>query len=386
MKRAFLIVLDSFGVGELPDASDFGDSGASTIGSVANSPKLNIPNLISLGLGNIDGVDSIEKTDTPRAIFGKCGELSRGKDTTVGHWEIAGVISSDPLPTYENGFDAEIIFEFEKRTGRRVICNLPYSGTDVIYDYGREHIETGALIVYTSADSVFQIAAHEDYVPLDKLYEYCQIARDMLVGKWAVGRVIARPFVGEFPNFKRTASRRDFSLEPSGKTLLDSLKENGLDVISVGKISDIFAGRGITKSYKTHSNLEGIEKTIELMDTDFSGLCFTNLVDFDMVYGHRNDKDGYAKALSEFDKYLPELLFGLRDDDILIITADHGCDPGDKSTDHTREYVPLLIYKKDVKSKNIGTLETYSVIASTLGEYFGTEFRGIGKSLLDEIK
>ena len=208
----------------------------------------------------------------------------------------------------------------------------------------------------------------------------------MLVGKWAVGRVIARPFVGEFPNFKRTASRRDFSLEPSGKTLLDSLKENGLDVISVGKISDIFAGRGITKSYKTHSNLEGIEKTIELMDTDFSGLCFTNLVDFDMVYGHRNDKDGYAKALSEFDKYLPELLFGLRDDDILIITADHGCDPGDKSTDHTREYVPLLIYKKDVKSKNIGTLETYSVIASTLGEYFGTEFRGIGKSLLDEIK
>ena len=385
MKRAFLIVLDSFGIGQLPDAADFGDSGASTIDSVASSKYLNIPNLISLGLGNIDGVNSIEKTDTPRAIFGKCGELSRGKDTTVGHWEIAGLISPDPLPTYENGFPTEIISEFEKRTGRRVICNLPYSGTQVIYDYGREHIETGALIVYTSADSVFQIAAHEDCVPLDKLYEYCQIARDMLVGKWAVGRVIARPFIGEFPNFKRTASRRDFSLEPSGKTLLDSLKENGLDVISVGKIKDIFAGRGITEAYKTHSNLEGIQKTIELMGTDFSGLCFTNLVDFDMVYGHRNDKDGYAKALSEFDKYLPELLSCLRDDDILIITADHGCDPGDKSTDHTREYVPLLIYKKGATSKNLGTLKTYSVIASTLGEYFGTEYRGAGKSLLDKI-
>ena len=385
MKRAFLIVLDSFGIGQLPDAADFGDSGASTIDSVASSQYLNIPNLISLGLGNIDGVNSIEKTDTPRAIFGKCGELSRGKDTTVGHWEIAGLISPDPLPTYENGFPTEIISEFEKRTGRRVICNLPYSGTEVIYDYGREHIETGALIVYTSADSVFQIAAHEDYVPLDKLYKYCQIARDMLVGKWAVGRVIARPFAGEFPNFKRTASRRDFSLEPSGKTLLDSLKEKGLDVISVGKIKDIFAGRGITKAYKTHSNLEGIQKTIEQMGTDFSGLCFTNLVDFDMVYGHRNDKDGYAKALSEFDKYLPELLSCLRDDDILIITADHGCDPGDKSTDHTREYVPLLIYKKGATSKNLGTLKTYSVIASTLGEYFGTEYRGAGKSLLDKI-
>lgn len=385
MKRAFLIVLDSFGIGALPDAADFGDAGASTIGSVSSSQKLKIPNLISLGLGNIDGVDCIDKADTPSGVFARCMELSRGKDTTVGHWEIAGVISSNPLPTYENGFPEEIIKEFEKRTKRRVICNLPYSGTEVIKDYGKEHIETGALIVYTSADSVFQIAAHEEYIPLEKLYEYCEIAREMLVGKWAVGRVIARPFVGTYPSFKRTANRRDFSLEPTDKTVLDDLKENGLDVISVGKISDIFASRGITRAHKTHSNLEGIKKTIELMKLDFSGLCFTNLVDFDMVYGHRNDIDGYAQALSEFDMYLPELLDGLLDDDILIITADHGCDPGDRSTDHTREYVPLLVYKKGIVPKNLGTLTSFSAIASSLGEYFGTGFRGAEESILSKL-
>jgi phosphopentomutase len=386
MKRAFLIVLDSFGVGALPDAHLFGDEGASTIGSVSKSSKLNIPNLISYGLGNIDGVDSIEKTDTPLGVFARIGEKSMGKDTTVGHWEIAGLISKHPMPTYENGFDKDIIAEFEKRTGRRVICNKPYSGTEVIKDYGREHMETGALIVYTSADSVFQIAAHEEIVPLEKLYEYCEIAREMLVGKWAVGRVIARPFVGNYPNFTRTASRRDFSLEPTGKTVLDSLLENKLDVISIGKISDIFAGRGISCGYKTHSNLEGIKKPIELMNEDFCGLCFTNLVDFDMVYGHRNDIDGYASALSEFDSYLPDLVNGLRDEDILFITADHGCDPGDKSTDHTREYVPLLIIKKGLKPKNLGTLPSFSVIASTISEYFGIDFPCKYDGLLNKIR
>ncbi|MBR2943999.1 MAG: phosphopentomutase [Clostridia bacterium] len=385
MRRVFLIVLDSFGIGAMPDAEQFGDAGANTLRSVSKTKELKIPSLISLGLGNIDGVDSIEKADTPLGVFARLDEKSNGKDTTVGHWEIAGLISNQALPTYQNGFDDEIIKEFEKRTGRRVICNKPYSGTEVIKDYGREHIETGALIVYTSADSVFQIAAHESYVPLNELYRYCQIAREMLVGKWGVGRVIARPFVGDFPNFKRTANRRDFSLEPNGKTLLDSLKENGLDVISVGKISDIFAGRGITKGHKTHSNLEGIKKTIELQKEDFSGLAFINLVDFDMVYGHRNDAIGYARALSEFDSFLPEIINGLRDDDLLIITADHGCDPGDISTDHTREYVPLLIYKNNIRAKGLGTLSSFSVIASTIAEYLNVGFRSEAPSILNEV-
>lgn len=385
MKRAFLIVLDSFGIGELPDAHLFGDRGANTLGSISRSEKLRIPNLISLGLGNIDGVNCIEKSDTPLGVFAKCEEKSMGNDTTVGHWEIAGLISENPMPTYSNGFDKEIIEEFEKRTGKRVICNKPYSGTEVIYDYGREHIETGALIVYTSADSVFQIAAHEDVVPLEELYSYCKTAREMLVGKWAVGRVIARPFIGEFPNYKRTSARRDFSLEPTGKTVLDALKENNFDVISVGKINDIFASRGITEKYKTHSNLDGINKTIELMSKDFCGLCFTNLVDFDMIYGHRNDIDGYASALSEFDMYLPRIMSSLRDDDLLIITADHGCDPGDTSTDHTREYVPLLIYKKEINPKNLGILPSYSVIAGTIAEFFGIDYKTNYTGILKNI-
>ena len=385
MKRAFLIVLDSFGIGELPDAHLFGDRGANTLGSISRSEKLRIPNLISLGLGNIDGVNCIKKADTPLGVFAKCEEKSMGKDTTVGHWEIAGLISENPMPTYSNGFDKEIIEEFEKRTGKRVICNKPYSGTEVIYDYGREHIETGALIVYTSADSVFQIAAHEDVVPLEELYSYCKTAREMLVGKWAVGRVIARPFIGEFPNYKRTSARRDFSLEPTGKSVLDAVKENNFDVISVGKINDIFASRGITEKYKTHSNLDGINKTIELMSKDFCGLCFTNLVDFDMIYGHRNDIDGYASALSEFDMYLPRIMSSLRDDDLLIITADHGCDPGDTSTDHTREYVPLLIYKKEINPKNLGILPSYSVIAGTIAEFFGIDYKTNYTGILKNI-
>ena len=370
MKRTFLIVLDSFGVGALPDAHLFGDSGANTLKSISGSAKFNIPNLKKCGIGDIDGVDFLGKTDTPLGFHARCAEISKGKDTTVGHWEIAGVISEKPMPTFPNGFDHEIISEFEKRTGRRVICNKPYSGTEVIKDFGREHIESGALIVYTSADSVFQIAAHTDVVPLDELYRYCEVAREMLVGKWGVGRVIARPFEGEYPNFIRSAKRRDFSLAPTGKTVLDALNEGGYDVISVGKINDIFAGCGITEKYKTSSNLEGIKTTIDLMSKDFSGLCFTNLVDFDMVYGHRNDIDGYASAISEFDSFLPEIIGGLRDEDLLIITADHGCDPGDTSTDHTREYVPLFIIGKSCAPKNLGTFKSYSIVAKIISDYF----------------
>lgn len=374
MKRVFLIVLDSFGIGALPDANLFGDDGANTLKSISKSPHFYIPNLIKCGIGNIDGVDFLEKTDTPLGFFGKCAELSKGKDTTVGHWEIAGVISENPMPTFPNGFDDEIIKEFQKRTGKRVICNKPYSGTEVIKDFGREHQKTGDLIIYTSADSVFQIAAHTDVVPLEELYKYCEIAREMLVGEWGVGRVIARPFEGEYPNYVRSAKRRDFSLSPVDKTVLDALKESGYDVISVGKINDIFAGAGITEKYKTSSNSEGINTTISLMEKDFSGLCFTNLVDFDMVYGHRNDTNGYANAISEFDSYLPKIINGLKDDDILIITADHGCDPGDISTDHTREYVPLFILGNDIKPKNLGTQPTYAFVAKTISDYFNLDY------------
>ena len=385
MKRIFLIVLDSFGIGEMPDADKFGDKGANTLKSVSGSEKLSIPNLIKYGLGNIDGVSCTPKADTPLGIYARCAEKSMGKDTTVGHWEIAGVISESSLPTYPKGFPCEVIEEFERLCGRGVICNLPYSGTEVIKDYGQKHIDTGKLIVYTSADSVFQIAAHEDVVPLEELYKYCELARKMLVGKHGVGRVIARPFTTKDGKFVRTANRRDFSLEPSGKTLLDALKENGRDVIAVGKIKDIFAGRGITKHYPTHSNDEGIEVTLDLLKEDFYGLCFINLVDFDMVYGHRNDIDGYASALTRFDNALPDIVNGLRDDDLLIITADHGCDPGDTSTDHTREYVPLIMVGKGISHKSLGTLESYSVIASTVAELLNIDYMAEGKSLAKEI-
>lgn len=366
MKRIILIVLDSFGIGPMPDCLNFGDENPNTLKSISKSKEFHIPNLIKMGLGSIDGVDSVEKTDTPFGVFGKMAEKSNGKDTTVGHWEISGVISNEPLPTYPMGFPKEVIEEFERLCGVKTICNMPYSGTQVIYDYGREHLKTGNLIIYTSADSVFQIAAHTDIVPIEKLYEYCQIARRLLSGKHGVGRVIARPFEGKFPDFKRTSQRRDFSLEPNGKTMLDTLYENGFDVISVGKIYDIFAGRGITEKAKTSSNFEGIQKTLEYMDKDFNGLLFTNLVDFDMLYGHRNDIDGYASALSEFDNYLPKIMNKMRDDDLLIITADHGCDPGDTSTDHTREYVPLLLYHKDCVPKNLGTKESFTFVSEVI--------------------
>ena len=366
--RIFLIVLDSFGIGNAPDAERFGDTGANTLKSISKSNKFNIPNMTKLGICNIDGV-VLPNTPTPLAKFGALQELSKGKDTTIGHFEISGIVSNEPLPTYPNGFPKEIIDEFEKQTGCGTLCNKPYSGTQVLEDYGKEHIETGKLIVYTSADSVFQIAAHTDVVPLEKLYEYCKIARNILVGEHAVGRVIARPFNGEYP-FTRTADRHDFSVEPPKDTMLDKLKENNFDVISVGKIADIFAHRGITEKHYTHSNEDGMNITSELLNKDFNGLCFTNLVDFDMKYGHRRDVDGYAKAISEFDSWLTDFIPNMNDDDLLIMTADHGCDPAFKGTDHTREQVPILMYSKDIEPENLGTIKGYNYISKIVLDNF----------------
>ncbi len=369
-KRVFLIMLDSFGIGEMPDSASFGDEGSNTLAAISHSAFFKAENLKKLGLFNIDGVDCCEKTENPIASYGRLSEKSAGKDTTTGHWEIAGLVSTSPMPTFPNGFPQEFIDAFEKATGRKCLCNKPYSGTAVIADYGEEHIKTGALIVYTSADSVFQIAAHENIVPVDTLYKYCEIAREMLCGDLAVGRVIARPFEGEYPNFVRTSNRHDFSLAPNAKTVLDELKENGFDVISVGKISDIFAGVGITEAHRTASNTEGMAKTLEMADKNFNGLCFTNLVDFDMLYGHRNDIDGYAKATAEFDGWLPEFIEKMNDTDLLIITADHGCDPSTPSTDHSREYVPLIIYGKNETSHNLGTIHGFDFVADKLREIF----------------
>ena len=324
MKRVFLIVLDSFGIGEEPDADLFGDVGTNTIASCAKSQFFNMPNMAGMGLFNIDGVTVGEKVDSHKAMIARMREKSMGKDTTIGHWEIAGMVSPKPMPTYPNGFPKEVIEEFEKRTGRKAIVNATYSGTKVINDYGDEHVKTGALIVYTSADSVFQIAAHEEVVPLEQRYEYCKIAREILQGEHGVGRVIARPFLGESGNYYRTPHRHDFSLIPPKDTMLNILKNAGKEVLSVGKIYDIFAGSGITDYVYTESNEDGINKTLKWMDRDFNGLCFTNLVDFDMLYGHRRDVDGYAKALAYFDERLPELISKLGDEDCLMITADHG--------------------------------------------------------------
>ena len=386
MKRVFLIVLDSLGVGEMPDAAAFGDKDCNTLKRISTSPEFCIDNLIKMGLGNIDGVNFLKKAELPSAAFARMTELSAGKDTTIGHWEIAGVVSDSPMPTYPDGFPNEILDEFAKKTGRGVLCNKPYSGTKVIADYGEEHIKTGDLIVYTSADSVFQIAAHEDIVPPETLYEYCRIAREILVGDHAVGRVIARPFVGNYPDFTRTSNRHDFSVEPPKETLLDAIKSANKTVYAIGKIFDIFAGKGVTQKVFTTSNLDGIEKTLKALDTDFDGLCFINLVDFDMLYGHRQDINGYAKALTEFDRYLPEITSKMRDDDILVITADHGCDPGDDSTDHTREYTPLIVYGKSVKPINLGTRKTFADIAATVADYLDVDFKCDGESFLDIIK
>lgn len=345
MKRVFLIVLDSFGIGEMEDAEAYGDKGTNTLRSVSSSSAFSMPNMAALGLFNIDGVTCREGVQEPQARIARMKEASKGKDTTIGHWEIAGILSSQPLPTYPEGFPEEVLAAFRQATGRGVLCNRPYSGTEVIRDYGDEHVRTGDLIVYTSADSVFQIAAHEDVVPVETLYMYCRMAREILQGRHGVGRVIARPFTGANGDYTRTPRRHDFSLEPPAVTMLDQLKNAGKNVISVGKIKDIFAGRGITEAVYTKGNEEGIMRTLEYLERDFEGLCFVNLVDYDMLYGHRNDIDGYAKALTYFDQQLPEMLRRLREDDILMITADHGCDPGyTVSTDHSREHTPFRMY------------------------------------------
>ena len=385
-QRVYLIVLDSFGIGHAPDAADFGDEGANTLYTITHSKEYDTPNMRKLGLSCIDGVDYLEKSDNIVGSYGRMQEASKGKDTTIGHWEIAGIVSENALPTYPNGFPKEVLDEFSKRTGREVLCNKPYSGTDVIRDYGEEHVRTGKLIVYTSADSVFQIAAHEDIVPVEELYKYCEIAREILVGEHGVGRVIARPFVGEAPNFQRTTNRHDFSLLPPRDTMLDVLQKEGYDTYGVGKIYDIFAGKGIAHTQRIQGNVDGMEKTIQLQDKDFNGLCFVNLVDFDMLYGHRNDIEGYAKAATVFDKQLGTFIERMQPQDILMITADHGCDPGFKGTDHSRECVPFLAYGEQVKKGvNMGTRKTFSDIAATILDIFGIDSRLDGTSFKDEI-
>lgn len=371
MKRVFLIVLDSFGIGQMPDAEKFGDYGVDTLGTVSKSPYFSMPNMEKLGLFQIEGTSVESKVTDITGRVARMAEASMGKDTTIGHWEIAGIYSPTPLPTYPDGFPKEVLEAFKKATGRGVLCNKPYSGTEVIKVYGDEHVKTGDLIVYTSADSVFQIAAHEDVVPVEQLYEYCRMARKILTGKHGVGRVIARPFTGESGNYTRTPRRHDFSLEPPGDTILNILQGHGKDTIAVGKIFDIFAGSGISEHVYTSGNAEGIERTLEYLDKDFEGICFINLVDFDMLYGHRRDIDGYAKALSYFDGKLPEIMAKMRDEDVLMITADHGCDPGYlKTTDHTREYTPFVMYGKPVAPGNLGTRKTFADIGASVLQYF----------------
>ncbi|MFR3591127.1 phosphopentomutase [Eisenbergiella massiliensis] len=383
MKRIFLFVLDSVGIGAEPDAPEYGDAGTNTLKSAASSPFFHMPNMEKLGLFNIEGIDWHSGTDAPLATVARMQEASKGKDTTIGHWEIAGIYSGRPLPTYPDGFPAELLDEFTRRTGRGILCNKPYSGTDVIRDYGDEHVRTGKLIVYTSADSVFQIAAHEDIVPPETLYEYCRIARQILTGEHGVGRVIARPFTGNSGSYTRTTGRHDFSIEPPSVDMLDQLRDNGKDVIGVGKIHDIFAGKGLTEYTYTQGNEDGINKTLAYMDKEFEGLCFINLVDYDMLYGHRNDIDGYAKALTNFDERLPEILGKMQEDDLLMITADHGCDPGyTVSTDHSREYTPFLLYGKRIAPRNLGTRSTFADIGATVLDYFGITPEFEAKSML----
>ena len=386
MKRLFFIILDSFGIGEMPDANEFHDEGSNTLKSVSSSSFFNAPNMQKLGLFNIDGCSVAgDSVDHPLGAYGKFAERSKGKDTTTGHWEIAGLVSGKPFPTYPNGFPEEIIKEFEKQSGYKTLCNKPYSGTEVIKDYGRQHIKEKALIVYTSADSVFQIAAHEDIVPVEELYRVCEIARNILQGEHGVGRVIARPFTGEYPNYVRTSNRHDFSLKPPKDTMLDIMMRNGLDTIGVGKINDIFAGKGISEFVRTSGNTDGMQKTSEYLSKDFKGICFVNLVDFDMLYGHRNDVDGYAKAITEFDKWLGTFMEGLGEDDYLLISADHGCDPITPSTDHSREYVFMLAYGKKIKSVDLGIRTTFADMAKTILHSFDMDGNIEGTSFWEDI-
>ena len=388
IKRVFLIVLDSFGIGCAPDAADFGDGRCNTLASLTTSPELHAPNLTKLGLFNIDGVGCGTPADSPIGTFARLRELSRGKDTTIGHWEIAGIVSEQPMPTYPNGFPTEILARLSAACdGKKILCNKPYSGTQVIHDYGREQEETGGLIVYTSADSVLQIAANEADVPVERLYDYCRAAREIMQGEHGVGRIIARPYVGSYPNYERTAHRHDFSLDPTGDTMMDTLMRQGHEVIAVGKISDIFAGRGVTRSTGVNeNNADGMEKTLRIQQEDFTGLCFVNLVDFDMTYGHRRDIAGYARATTEFDVQLGTFMEHMREDDVLMITADHGCDPGAPGTDHTREYVPLLVYGAQIRQGlNLGTYPTFAMIGATLADMFDAGLTTKGESLLPRI-
>ena len=391
MKRAIIIVLDSVGIGELPDAANFGDEGSNTLVNIKKAlPSLSLPNLCSLGLGNIDGdeIAILGKVNSPIGCFGKMAEASIGKDTTTGHWEIGGIITREPFPTFsENGFPAEVMSKLEGETGFGFLGNLKASGTEIINTLGDEHVKSGYPIVYTSADSVFQIAAHENVVPVEKLYEICKAARKILTGKYGVARVIARPFTGTSGNYTRTINRKDFSLPPTSKTILDYAKEKGMTVAAVGKIEDIFENQGITTSNHTTNNADGIEATIQYIKQDFEGILFTNLVDYDMIYGHRNDVEGYAKALEEFDKHLPDILSALKDDDLLFITADHGCDPTTPSTDHSREYVPVLAYGKKIKSGiNLGTRKTFADLGKTIGQYLNLNTEFEATSFYDNLK
>ena len=387
MKRIFLIVLDSFGIGAMPDSRAFGDVDVNTLGSCAASSKLHIPNMVAAGLGNIDGVECLPKAENPTGAYARLTETSMGKDTTIGHWEIAGVVSPQPLPTYPQGFPQEVLDAFQQATGRGWLCNKPYSGTDVIRDYGQEQLNTGKWIVYTSADSVFQVAAHEELIPLEELYDACHKAREILRGPHGVGRVIARPYVGNAKEgFRRTANRHDYSLEPPRKTMLDAIKAAGLDSIAVGKIHDIFAGQGDTEFVYNKSNADGMAHTDHYAAQDFHGLCFVNLVDFDMQFGHRRDVDGYANALTEFDNWLGNFVKTLGQEDLVLITADHGCDPAyTATTDHTREYVPLLALGSKVRPGTLGTRASFADIAATVTELLGVPYETTGKSFAREL-
>jgi phosphopentomutase len=387
-RRVILIILDSCGIGELLDAKLYGDEGSNTIVNTAKAVGgLRLPNLQELGLGNIDTILGVGSNPIAQANFGKMAETSPGKDSTTGHWEMMGLILQKPFPVYPHGFPQEIIQPFEKAIGREILGNKPASGTEIIKELGEEHIKSGKPIVYTSADSVFQIAAHEEIISIDKLYEMCAIARKILQGEHGVARVIARPFIGKPDSFKRTERRKDFSLPPTGETILDILKRSGIPVIGIGKIEDLFAGQGLSQSIHTKNNSDGMDKLAEAMKTFKTGLIFINLVDFDMLWGHRNDSSGFAAGLEEFDRRLSEFMDPLVSEDVLIITADHGCDPTTPSTDHSREYVPLLVYGRSIKSNmNLGIRGSFSDVGATIAEIFGVEGTGRGKSFLKEIK
>lgn len=389
MKRAILVILDSLGVGELPDAKEYGDVGSHTLDNIYKvCGKLNIKNLEELGIGNIEGVNGPNKCNDAKGSYGRAMELSKGKDTVTGHWEIGGVILDKPLNTYPEGFSEDIINEFLEKTNQKgILGNVVASGTEIIKELGAEHVKTGYPIIYTSADSVFQIAAHEEVISIEELYKMCEIAREMLVGDKAVGRVIARPFIGEEGNFTRTSNRRDYALNPFSKTMLEYLKENGKEVAAVGKIEDIYNRQGVTKAVHTKNNMDGVDKTLEYMKEVEEGLIFTNLVDFDMLYGHRNDAKGYGKAIEDFDGRLQEIYNNMRDDDMLIIAADHGCDPTTDSTDHSREYIPILVYGKKLKNGvDLGTRKGFTDIGKTILDFFNIDNEIVGESFLDKLK